>query len=126
MSDFYRDDILDHYRNPRNYGLLDKADISVEDANQLCGDHLTLQLKCDDDGAVTGVAFLAQGCALSIASASLLSESIKGKKMSDIEKLDYIDIQELLGVKIGIGRIKCALLPLAAVHMAIRRLKFGI
>ena len=123
MSDIYRENILEHYKNPQNYGSLEKPDASMTDTNPLCGDCLTLEINCNDAGILTDVAFTAKGCALSIASASLLSQSIKGKNIKDLERMDYNDMEGLLEVKIGIGRIKCVLLPLGALHKAIHKMQ---
>lgn len=123
MSDLYRENILEHYKNPRNYGSLDKPDASITDVNPLCGDCLTLEINCDNKGILTDMAFTAKGCALSVASASILSESAKGKNVKDIENLDYNDMQDLLEIKIGVGRAKCVLLPLAALHKAIKKIE---
>jgi len=86
MDDFYRDYILDHYRNPRNFGTLEHSDVEAEDLNPLCGDEIRMQLKLDD-GVVTDVRFSGKGCAISQASASMLTETVKGMKLSDVAKL---------------------------------------
>jgi nitrogen fixation NifU-like protein len=78
LNDLYRDVILDHNRRPRNFGTLDSADASVEGFNPLCGDHLTLRLKLSDD-TISDIRFEGQGCAISTASASLMTEAVKGK-----------------------------------------------
>jgi nitrogen fixation protein NifU and related proteins len=123
MSDIYREKILDHYKNPRNYGSLSKPDASIEDTNPLCGDCLTFELKCNTKGTITDVAFTARGCALSVAAASILTENIKGRNVRQLKDMDHKDIQKLLEIKIGAGRIKCALLPLAALRKAIKQVK---
>jgi nitrogen fixation protein NifU and related proteins len=123
MSDLYRENILEHYRNPRNYGSLDTPDASITDTNPLCGDCLTLEINCDNQDILTDMAFTAKGCALSVASASLLSEDVVGKNIKDIEKIDYNDMQDLLEIKVGAGRAKCILLPLSALHKAIKKIE---
>lgn len=120
MSDIYRENILEHYKNPHNFGSLEKPDVSVRDVNPLCGDNITLEINCDENGVIRDIAFIAKGCALSVASASILSDSIKGKNIKDIMSLDYNDMQDLLEIKVGAGRAKCVLLPLAALHKAIK------
>ena len=112
MDDFYRELILDHYKNPRNKGTLDPHDISYEDDNPLCGDRIRIDLRVDDANRVTDVAFTGRGCAISQASASLLTESIKGKTLDEIKQIGKEDILEMLGIELGPVRLKCALLSL--------------
>lgn len=110
--DMYRELILDHYKNPRNKGELDPADISYEDDNPLCGDRIRIDLRLDENNTVTEVAFSGQGCAISQASASMLTEHILGKTLDDIKQLQKEDILDLLGIELGPVRLKCALLSL--------------
>jgi nitrogen fixation protein NifU and related proteins len=112
MDDLYRELILDHYRSPRNQGRLDGADITYEDDNPLCGDHIRLDLALDDENRVRDVAWEGEGCAISMASASMLSEAIKGKSLEELRHLGKDDMLEMLGIELGPVRIKCALLPL--------------
>ncbi len=111
MEDLYREVILDHYQNPRNYGTLDPADISYEEDNPVCGDHIRLDIRLKD-GRVAEVRFSGHGCAISQASASMLTEAIEGKTMDELKALNKDDILDLLGIPLGPVRIKCALLPL--------------
>ncbi len=112
MDDFYRELILDHYKNPRNRGTLEPHDISYEDDNPLCGDRIRIDLRLDDQNRVTDVAFTGRGCAISQASASLLTEEIKGKTLDEIKQIGKEDILEMLGIELGPVRLKCALLSL--------------
>jgi nitrogen fixation protein NifU and related proteins len=112
MDDFYRELILDHYKNPRNKGTLDPHDISYEDDNPLCGDRIRIDLRLDDENRVSEVAFTGRGCAISQASASLLTEEIKGKTLDEIKQIGKEDILEMLGIELGPVRLKCALLSL--------------
>lgn len=112
MDDFYRELILDHYKNPRNQGTLDPHDISFEDDNPLCGDRIRIDLRVDGENRVTDVAFTGRGCAISQASASLLTEEIRGKTLDEIKKISKEDILEMLGIELGPVRLKCALLSL--------------
>ncbi len=112
MDSLYQEVILDHYRNPRNKGRLDPADISYEDDNPLCGDRIHLDLRLDEDGRVAEVAWDGHGCAISMASASMLSEEIQGKTLEDLRQLGKDDILEMLGIELGRVRIQCALLSL--------------
>ncbi len=112
MDSLYQEVILDHYRNPRNKGRLDPADISYEDDNPLCGDRIHLDLRLDEDGRIAEVAWDGHGCAISMASASMLSEEIQGKTLEDLRQLGKDDILEMLGIELGRVRLQCALLSL--------------
>ena len=109
MDDLYRDYILEHYRRPHNFGVLDGATLSQEGANPLCGDRITLQLDVKD-GVVQGVGFTGRGCAISQASASLLTDEIKGKPVADVAEFAATDLLDLLGIDISPARLKCAML----------------
>ena len=111
MDDLYRDYILEHYRRPHNFGVLENATASHEGANPLCGDRITLQVKVHD-GKIAGVGFTGRGCAISQASASLLTDEIKGKSIADAKGLGTNDVLDLLGIEISPARLKCALLSL--------------
>lgn len=118
MDELYRDQILEHYKRPQNFGELGDYDLSFEDTNPLCGDELRVELKLDGDGRVEDLAFAGKGCAISQASASLLSEEIKGMTVEDILRLDRSFILELLGIEISATRMKCAMLSLKVVKSA--------
>ena len=112
MDDFYRENILDHYRNPRNKGRLENATHSHEENNPLCGDVIRIDLHVTDDNVIDQVSFEGQGCAISQASASMLTEMIQGKTLDEVKQLGKEDILEGLGIEIGPVRLKCALLSL--------------
>lgn len=112
MDDFYRELIIDHYKNPHFRGELDPHDISFEDDNPLCGDHIRVDLRLDANKRVTEAAFNGHGCAISQASADLLMESIIGKTIDEVKQLNRDDILEMLGIDLGPVRLKCALLSL--------------
>jgi len=112
MDDLYRDLILDHYKNPRHKGTLDPHDFSYEDENPLCGDRLRIDVRLDANQCVSEVAFTGRGCAISQASASMLTESIVGKPLAAVKALTKDDILEMLGIELGPTRLKCALLSL--------------
>lgn len=112
MDDLYRELILDHYKHPHNYGTLDPADISYEDDNPLCGDRIRIDLRLDDQGRVSEVRFSGKGCAISQASASMLTDEIKGKTLDELRKFSKEDLLDLLGVPLSPVRLKCALLSL--------------
>lgn len=113
----YQENILDHYRNPRNFGQMDKPDVNVDDYNPLCGDKIGIQLKINGN-KINGIRFYGSGCAISQASASMLTEEINGKTVDDIMKLTKEDVLDLLGIQISYVRIKCALLALKVLKMA--------
>jgi nitrogen fixation protein NifU and related proteins len=112
MDDLYRELIIDRYKNPLYRGELDPHDISFEDDNPLCGDHIRIDLRVDEDGKVTEAAFDGHGCAISQASADLLVESVIGKTVDEIKGMTKDDILELLGLELSPVRLKCALLSL--------------
>lgn len=118
MEDLYREHILDHYQNPRNYGEIDDPDVSHEEYNPLCGDRLILELKYEDDH-VAEVKFHGEGCAISQASASMLTELIAGKSIDEVKALTKDDVLGMLGIPVGPVRMKCALLSLKAVKAGV-------
>jgi nitrogen fixation NifU-like protein len=109
MDDLYRDYILEHYRRPHNFGVIDDASATFEGSNPLCGDRITMQLAVRD-GVVERVGFTGRGCAISQASASLLTDEIKGKPVADVASLGAADLLDLLGIEISPARLKCAML----------------
>jgi nitrogen fixation NifU-like protein len=117
-SDIYKDIILDYYRNPRNFGDLADADVRAKDSNPLCGDIIEMQLKIND-GKIDDVRFKGKGCAISQASASMLTEAIKGKSLDDVKAMGKSNVLELMGIDPGPTRIKCALLGLKVVKLAV-------
>ncbi len=117
MDDMYRDYILDHYRNPRNTGDLPGATHTYHDTNPLCGDEITMALRIED-GRVADVRFEGKGCAISQASASILTEDVKGKTLEEVRVIDRQRIFENLGIPISPARVKCALLGLKALKGA--------
>ncbi len=118
MDDLYRDYILEHYRRPHNFGALDGATISQEGANPLCGDRITMQLRVRD-GMIDGVGFTGRGCAISQASASLLTDEVKGKDVDKAASMTAADVLDLLGIEISPARMKCALLSLETLQGAL-------
>jgi nitrogen fixation NifU-like protein len=118
MDDLYRDYILEHYRRPHNFGVLETPTASYEGSNPLCGDRITMMLGIRD-GVVAEVAFTGRGCAISQASASLLTDEVKGKSLADLAQITPDDVLDLLGIEISPARLKCALLSLDTLEHAL-------
>ena len=118
MDDLYRDYILEHYRRPHNFGVLDDANAQYEGANPLCGDRITMQLRVTGD-QIAAVGFTGRGCAISQASASLLTDEIKGKPVENAASMQASDVLDLLGIEISPARMKCALLSLETLQGAL-------
>jgi nitrogen fixation protein NifU and related proteins len=118
LDDFYRQNILDHYQNPRNFGTLDKPDISAEDSNPLCGDKIRMDLRVKN-GTIEDVRFSGVGCSISRAAASMLTEEVKGKTLEEVKAIGRDEVLEMLGIELGPVRLKCALL-------ALKTLKVGV
>lgn len=112
MDDLYREIILDHYKNPRNRGTLDPHDFSFEDENPLCGDRVRIDVRLDENQRVKDVAFSGRGCAISQASASMLTEAIQGKTLAEVQQLGREHVLDLLGIELNPARLKCAMLSL--------------
>lgn len=124
MDDLYRDYILEHYRRPHNFGVLESPSASFEGANPLCGDRITMQLGIRD-GKVAEVAFTGRGCAISQASASLLTDEVKGMTVEQAAAFRADDLLDLLGIEISPARLKCAMLSLDTLEHALGELEDG-
>lgn len=112
MDDLYREQIIERYKNPQHRGHLDPYDIHFEDDNPLCGDHIEITIRVNEESKVTEAAFQGKGCAISQASADLLVESIHGKSLDEVKSLNKQDVLDMLGIDLGPVRLKCALLSL--------------
>ncbi len=112
MSSIYSEIILDYYRHPKNKGTLENPQIQARDSNPLCGDVVEIQMLLDGDNTVKDIKFTGQGCAISQASASMLTELVKGKSLDEIRKISKEDILSLIGGQLSAVRLKCALLSL--------------
>ncbi len=119
----YREEILEQYRHPMNFGTLKKPNHEAVAANPLCGDRMSLQLRVDTEGIIKDVAFEGSGCALSIASASLFTEWMKGKSAKHVRKVGEAQIQKLIKAPIGPARLHCVLLPYTALQRAFEEKK---
>lgn len=123
--DLYRDLILDHYKHPRNFGHLDKPDVVMEEGNVTCGDRIVLELSVTRHPSpvtICDVRFSGEGCAISQASASMLTEKVNGMSVSKVQKLSRNEIEQMLGVTLTASRVKCATLSLEVLHKAIAAL----
>ena len=117
-EEMYREHVLEHYRNPRNFGVLDPADVDATETNPLCGDEIRITLRVKR-GAVDDVRFSGRGCAVSLASASLLSEKLKGMRLADVRAMTKDDVVAMLGIPVSPVRLRCATLPLDAAKAGI-------
>jgi nitrogen fixation NifU-like protein len=110
-DDIYREIILDHFRNPRNRGTLDPHDFTYEDVNPLCGDEVRIDVRVEND-RVKEIAFSGRGCAVSQASASILTEMVEGMPLDEVKAITKDDLLEEIGIPVSPARLKCALLSL--------------
>jgi nitrogen fixation protein NifU and related proteins len=118
MDELYRDQILEHYKRPHNFGRLEAFDLEFEDSNPFCGDEQHVFLRLDEEGTVAEVSFEGQGCAISTAATSLLTDELEGKTPEELLALPKDYVLELLGIDISATRMKCALLGLKVVKGA--------
>ena len=119
MDSLYKSIILENYRHPQNFGRLKDPDKTVQANNEHCGDRITLDVKLKN-GRLKDIRFWSQGCAISMASASILTQAVKGKTAAEIFRLDKSFVLKKLGIKLSPNRLKCALLPLEAIQKALR------
>ena len=125
MSEFdqlYREVILDHYKNPRSHGLLDAPDAQAEGQNPLCGDEITVSLRFDGD-TIADVGFEGRGCAISQAATSMLTEIVVGRNAEDVARMPKEELLEEIGIPLTPVRLKCALLGLGVLKVALHRAK---
>jgi nitrogen fixation NifU-like protein len=118
MDSLYKEIVLDHYKNPHNFGMLDPADYTAEDSNPLCGDQIRMDLRVAD-GTVTDVKFTGRGCAVSIASASILTDMVLGKPLEEVRQISKEDLLDEIGIPVSPARMKCATLGLTVLNMSL-------
>jgi nitrogen fixation NifU-like protein len=120
MDDLYREVILEHYKHPHNAGTLERPDISHEEHNPLCGDRVRIDLQIES-GIITDIRFQGRGCAISQASASLLTDELKGKSLDEVRLISKDDVLDLIGIPLDKNpvRIKCVLLPLKTLKVGV-------
>jgi nitrogen fixation NifU-like protein len=124
MEDLYREVILDHYKNPRGHGVIEDADAHAEGLNPLCGDEVSIYVQFAEDGeTIDEVKFSGRGCAISQAATSMLMEMVSGRTATEIAKLPKEDLLEEVGIPLTPIRLKCALLGLGVLKVALHRAK---
>jgi nitrogen fixation protein NifU and related proteins len=124
VDDMYREVILDHYKNPRGHGVIEGADAQAEGLNPLCGDEVTIYVQFEEDGeTIDEVKFSGRGCAISQASTSMLMEMVKGRKADEIAALPKEELLAEIGIPLTPIRLKCALLGLGVLKVALHRAK---
>jgi len=124
MDDLYRENILEHYKRPHNWGELAGATVEFEDNNPLCGDEITITLLYDEQGdTISDVRFEGRGCAISQAATSMLVEKIAGRKATEVAAMPKEEVLDELGIPLGPVRLKCALLGLSTLKVAIHKSK---
>lgn len=125
MDDLYRQQIIDRYQHPHYRGSLDPHDISYEDDNPLCGDHIRIDIRVDGSDVITEAVFDGKGCSISQAAADMVVESIIGKSLDEVKKYSKEDVLDLLGIDLGPVRLKCALLSLKVLKAGVYGLGEG-
>jgi nitrogen fixation NifU-like protein len=118
MDSLYKEIVLDHYKNPHNFGTLDPADFTAEDSNPLCGDQIRMDLRVED-GTVTDVKFTGRGCAVSVASASILTDMVMGRSLDEVRQISKEDLLDEIGIPVSPARMKCATLGLTVLNMSL-------
>lgn len=126
MSEFeqlYREVILDHYRAPRNHGLLDPSDALAEGQNPLCGDEVTVSVRFGEGDVLEQVGFEGRGCAISQAATSMLTDLVKGRSSAEVASMSKDELLDQIGIPLSPVRLKCALLGLGVLKVALHKAK---
>ncbi len=123
FDQLYRELILDHYKNPRNHGLLEKADASAEGMNPLCGDEVTVSVRLGENDVIEDVGFEGRGCAISQAATSMLTDLVKGKTVEEVGTMPKEELLDELGIPLTPVRLKCAILGLGVLKLALHKAK---
>jgi nitrogen fixation NifU-like protein len=123
FDQLYRELILDHYKNPRNHGLLQAADASAEGQNPLCGDEISVSVRIGDGDVIEGVGFEGRGCAISQAATSMLTDLVKGRSAEEVASMPKEELLEELGIPLTPVRLKCAILGLGVLKLALHKAK---
>ena len=123
MSDFYREVILDHYKNPRGHGAMESPDASAEGLNPLCGDEVSVSVRFGEGDVIEDVGFEGRGCAISQAATSMLTELVQGRKASEVAVLDKEELLGEIGIPLTPVRLKCAMLGLTTLKVALHKAK---
>ena len=124
FGDLYREVILDHYKNPRGHGVIDPADATAEGQNPLCGDEVSIYVAFADDGeTIDEVKFSGRGCAISQAATSMLTEMAAGRTAAEVATMDKDELLEQIGIPLTPVRLKCAMLGLTTLKVALHRAK---
>lgn len=124
LDAIYREEIMEHYRHPHNYGKLDSFSFKVSEVNPFCGDEIEIFVKVIK-AKIADVKFVGKGCSISVAGASMLTDVVKGKTLEAVEKMTRDDVIALLGIPVGAVRVKCAVLSLFALKKGIEKFKKG-
>ena len=118
MDSLYKEIVLDHYKNPHNFGTLEPADYTAEDTNPLCGDQVRIDMRVDD-GIVTDIKFSGRGCAVSMASSSILTDMVMGQPLEEVRAITKDDLLEEIGIPVSPARMKCATLGLTVLNLSL-------
>ncbi len=122
FDDLYRENLLDHYRNPRNHGTIETADAEADGQNPLCGDEVTIYLAFrNGSGEIRDIKFSGRGCAISQAATSMLTELVKGRNAGEVASMEKDELLEEIGIPLTPVRLKCALLGLSTLKLALHK-----
>jgi len=121
FDQLYREVILDHYKNPRNHGLLEPSDAHAEGQNPLCGDEVSVSVRLGEGGVIEEVGFEGRGCAISQAATSMLTDLVRGRTAEQVAAMPKEELLEELGIPLTPVRLKCAILGLGVLKLALHK-----